>query len=252
MVFDVQVEEERTCYIGAFSGFRGKRSSDTAGDIMGKVQGGMKCVKYLLFVFNFIFWLSGLLVLAVGLWLRFDPEIVELLTEDGAPDTFFIAVYILLGAGGLMMIVGFFGCFGAVRESQCLLASFFACLLIIFGAEIAAGVFGFLNKEQIVEEVQKFYSSSIADVPSSSNYTIADTYHRTLNCCGGSTSDVSNDMCADFPTETQDCLSAITDFLNEKLHIIGYTGIGIAGVMVIGMIFSMVLCCAIRNSREVI
>lgn len=40
--------------------------------------------------------------------------------------TFFFlssAVYILLGAGGLMMIVGFFGCFGAVRESQCLLAS---------------------------------------------------------------------------------------------------------------------------------
>lgn len=33
------------------------------------------------------------------------------------------AVYILLGAGGLMMIVGFFGCFGAVCESQCLLAS---------------------------------------------------------------------------------------------------------------------------------
>lgn len=34
--------------------------------------------------------LSGLLVLAVGLWLRFDPETVELLTGDGAPDTFFI------------------------------------------------------------------------------------------------------------------------------------------------------------------
>lgn len=33
------------------------------------------------------------------------------------------AVYILLGAGALMMVVGFFGCFGAVRESQCLLAS---------------------------------------------------------------------------------------------------------------------------------
>lgn len=25
---------------------------------MSKVQGGMKCVKYLLFVFNFIFWVS--------------------------------------------------------------------------------------------------------------------------------------------------------------------------------------------------
>lgn len=34
--------------------------------------------------------LSGLLVLAVGLWLRFDPETVELLTGDRAPGTFFI------------------------------------------------------------------------------------------------------------------------------------------------------------------
>uniref|UniRef100_A0A3Q0RNK4 Tetraspanin 2a n=1 Tax=Amphilophus citrinellus TaxID=61819 RepID=A0A3Q0RNK4_AMPCI len=193
---------------------------------MSKVQGGMKCVKYLLFAFNIIFWVSGLLVLAVGLWLRFDPNTVDLLTGDGAPYTFFIAVYILLGAGALMMVVGFLGCFGAMRESQCLLALFFACLVIIFGAEVTAGVFGFLNKQQISEEVQKFYSSAIVD--SNPNGTaIAIIYHK-------------------------DCLTAITDFFDEKLYIIGYIGIGIAGVMIIGMIFSMVLCCAIRNSREVI
>uniref|UniRef100_A0A3Q2YV32 Tetraspanin 2a n=1 Tax=Hippocampus comes TaxID=109280 RepID=A0A3Q2YV32_HIPCM len=203
---------------------------------MSKVHGGMKCVKYLLIVFNFIFWLSGLLVLAVGLWLRFDPETVELLTGNNAPDTFFIAVYILLGAGSLMMLVGFFGCFGAVRESQCLLASFFACLLIIFAAEIAAGVFGFINKEQIVEEVQKFYSSSISDASNPNTTAIALIYHKTVSHL--------------FPIK--DCLSAITDFFNNKLHVIGYIGIGIGGVMILGMIFSMVLCCAIRNSREVI
>uniref|UniRef100_H3BZK3 Tetraspanin n=1 Tax=Tetraodon nigroviridis TaxID=99883 RepID=H3BZK3_TETNG len=219
---------------------------------MSKVQGGMKCVKYLLFVFNFIFWLSGLLVLAVGLWLRFDPGTVELLTGDGAPETFFVAVYILLGAGGLMMIVGFFGCFGAVRESQCLLASFFACLLIIFGAEIVAGVFGFLNKEQIVEDVQSFYRNSFTDAPTSNGTAIVYIYHKTLNCCGGSASDMSNALCADLAEDTKDCFTAVSDFFNERLHIIGYVGIGVAGVMVIGMIFSMVLCCAIRNNREVI
>lgn len=31
----------------------------------------------------------------------------------------------------------------------------------------------------------------------------------------------------------QDCFTAITDFFNERLHIIGYIGIGVAGVMVI-------------------
>ncbi|XP_014847857.1 PREDICTED: tetraspanin-2-like [Poecilia mexicana] len=217
---------------------------------MSKVQGGMKCVKYLLFAFNFIFWLSGLLVLAVGLWLRFDPNTVKLLTGDGAPDTFFIAVYILLGAGGLMMVVGFFGCFGAIRESQCLLASFFACLLIIFGAEITAGVFGFLNKEQIAEEIQKFYSDSIAD-NNVNGTAIALIYHKTLNCCGGASMEKNPELCPD-QTEETDCHTAILNFFDEKLLIIGYIGIGIAGVMIIGMIFSMVLCCAIRNSREVI
>ncbi|KAM4588254.1 tetraspanin-2a [Odontesthes bonariensis] len=219
---------------------------------MSKVQGRMKCVKYLLFAFNFIFWLSGLLVLAVGLWLRFDPDTVELLTGDDAPDTFYIAVYILLGAGGLMMVVGFFGCFGAVRESQCLLASFFACLLIIFGAEITAGVFGFMNKEQIAEDIHKFYKSSLADDSDLNRTAIALIYHKTLNCCGSISQDTSEALCANTPEDTPDCRTAIIDFFDEKLHIIGYIGIGVAGVVIIGMIFSMVLCCVIRNSREII
>ncbi|XP_071755056.1 CD9 antigen-like [Centroberyx gerrardi] len=211
---------------------------------MGKVEGGMKCVKYLLFVFNFIFWLMGSLVLAVGLWLRFDPETVSLLNGDGAPDTFFIGVYILIGAGSLVMLVGFFGCCGAVRESQCLLGSFFACLLIIFGAEVAAGVFGFLNKDKIIEDVQNFYSKTYDE---NNNSTLITSYQQVLNCCGTKTS-----PCTDPPPETKYCEEGIKEFFNSKLYIIGYVGIGIAGVMIIGMIFSMVLCCAIRNSREVI
>ncbi|XP_072540764.1 tetraspanin-2a [Salminus brasiliensis] len=213
---------------------------------MSKVQGGMKCVKYLLFFFNFIFWLSGSLVLAVGLWLRFDTSTSSLLNEDGAPGTFFIAVYILIGAGGIMMLVGFFGCCGAVRESQCLLGSFFACLLVIFGAEVAAGVFGFLKKDKVIEELQNFYTDSLSDT--GNNTSISSIYHKTLDCCGVSVQNPT--LCPDF--EGKDCITAINDFFNEKLFIIGYVGIGIAGIMIIGMIFSMVLCCAIRNNREVI
>ncbi|XP_036390156.1 CD9 antigen-like [Megalops cyprinoides] len=215
---------------------------------MGKVQGGMKCVKYLLFVFNFIFWLVGSLVLAVGLWLRFDPDTVLLLNEEGAPDTFFIGVYILIGAGGLMMLVGFFGCCGAVRESQCLLGSFFACLLVIFGAEVAAGVFGFLNKDKIIEEVQNFYTN--VNNENGNSTAIVSIYFKVLNCCGDESVNIS--LCPEATEDTKDCKTAISDFFNNKLYIIGYVGIGIAGVMIIGMIFSMVLCCAIRNSREVI
>ncbi|XP_067316436.1 tetraspanin-2a [Pseudorasbora parva] len=214
---------------------------------MSNVQGGMKCVKYLLFVFNFIFWLSGSLVLAVGLWLRFDPNTSKLLSENDAPEQFFIAVYILIGAGGVMMLVGFFGCFGAVRESQCLLGSFFACLLLIFGAEVAAGVYGILNKETIIKDVQNYYDSAMRN---ENGTKIASMYHNVLECCG-TESYRPNELCTSGSAE-MDCVKAIEEFFNEKIFIIGYVGIGIAGIMIIGMIFSMVLCCAIRNSREVI
>lgn len=201
-------------------------------------------MKYLLFVFNFIFWLMGSFVLAVGLWLRFDPETVSLLSGEKAPGNFFIGVYILIGAGSLVMLVGFFGCCGAVRESQCLLGSFFACLLIIFGSEVAAGVFGFLNKDKIIEDVQTFYAETYNE---NNNGTLITSYQKVLSCCG-----TVEKPCADAEQGTLDCESGIKDFFNNKLFIIGCVGIGIAGVMIIGMIFSMVLCCAIRNSREVI
>uniref|UniRef100_A0A3B1J0Z8 Tetraspanin 2b n=1 Tax=Astyanax mexicanus TaxID=7994 RepID=A0A3B1J0Z8_ASTMX len=156
----------------------------------------------------------GSLVLAVGLWLRLEQDTVALLGSDGAPENFFIGVYILIVAGGLVMLVGFFGCCGAVRESQCLLGSFFACLLIIFGAEVAAGVFGFLNKEKIIQDIQTFYSESAKDA-NGNNTLIVSSYHR------------------------------VVIRITKTLLFIIYS-------QIIGMIFSMVLCCAVRNSREVI
>uniref|UniRef100_A0A672RN76 Tetraspanin 2 n=1 Tax=Sinocyclocheilus grahami TaxID=75366 RepID=A0A672RN76_SINGR len=200
---------------------------------MGKVEGGMKCVKYLLFVFNFIFWLIGSLVLAVGLWLRLDPKTVSLL--EGGPETFFIGVYILIAAGGLVMLVGFFGCCGAVRESQCLLGLvrtdsklddvFFTCLLVIFGAEVAAGVFGFLNKDKIIKEIQDFYDKSCG---------VCVQYALKLNCLGrcGIEMHIINQSVINLFDSMQTCHEAIAEFFNSKLFIVGYVGIGIAGVMV--------------------
>ncbi|XDV45521.1 hypothetical protein PO909_013608 [Leuciscus waleckii] len=168
----------------------------------------------------------GSLVLAVGLWLRLDPNTVSLLGEGG-PDTFFIGVYILIAAGGLVMLVGFFGCCGAVRESQCLLGLFFACLLVIFGAEVAAGVFGFINKDKIIEEIKNFYNESAKD--NNNNNATVQSYHTILNCCGSSATGPT--LCPDIVTNKK-CDVAIEEFFNSKLFIVGYVGIGIAGVMV--------------------
>ncbi|XP_072097185.1 CD9 molecule a [Mobula birostris] len=225
------------------------------------VQGGMKCVKYLLFGFNFLFWLAGIAVLAVGLWLRFDQSTKHIFEFENQSSTFYTGVYILIGAGALMMIVGFLGCCGAIQESTCMLGCFFMFLLVIFAVEIAAGIWGFLNKDKVTKEVQSVYNSLYTEYllnKEESKKAALIAIQKGLDCCGegGALEPLIRGTCPEKSLleefRRQSCPQAIEEIFNGKLYIIGAVGIGIGIVMIFGMIFSMVLCCAIRNNREMI
>ncbi|MGH0173003.1 UNVERIFIED_CONTAM: hypothetical protein FKN15_077553 [Acipenser sinensis] len=146
------------------------------------------------------------------------------LDDKQAPSTFYIGVYILITVGAVMMFVGFLGCYGAIQESQCLLGTFFACLVILFACEVAAGIWGFINKDQffaclvilfacevaagiwgfinkdqVTQEMKDFYDNAYtsATLPSSIGAAISGkdekrekaegvlkVFHNTLQCCG--------------------------------------------------------------------
>lgn len=63
--------------------------------------------------------LGGSFLLGVGVWVLVDPtgfrEIVA------ANPLLFTGVYIILGMGGMLFLLGFLGCCGAIRENKCLL-----------------------------------------------------------------------------------------------------------------------------------
>ncbi|XP_028910298.1 CD9 antigen [Ornithorhynchus anatinus] len=225
------------------------------------VKGGTKCIKYLLFGFNFVFWLAGITVLAIGLWLRFDSQTKSIFEQEENHAKFYTGVYILIGAGALMMLVGFLGCCGAVQESQCMLGLFFIFLLVIFALEIAAAIWGYSNKDKVISEIQKIYQDSYDTYKAKGSKVHRETlkaFHSALKCCG--TSGIIDQLISETCPEkdvlealtTKSCITAIEEVFNNKFHIIGAVGIGIAVVMVFGMIFSMILCCAIRRSRELV
>ncbi|XP_077090956.1 CD9 molecule b isoform X2 [Siphateles boraxobius] len=223
--------------------------------------GGFPCIKYLLFIFNFIFWLAGTGVLAVGLWLRFDERTKGLFTAEGSPSTFLTGVYILIVAGAVMMVVGFLGCCGAIKESSCMLAIFFVFLLIIFAAEVAAGIWGLSNKEKVVKDFQDIYQQTFANYQTTKQEALRETLrvtHYGLNCCGptGLPTDGVSDIC---PKKegleilvTTSCPSVIEEIFTSRLQVIGGVGIGIGVITIFGMIFSMLLCCAIRRTRDIV
>ncbi|XP_072454765.1 CD9 antigen-like [Notamacropus eugenii] len=224
------------------------------------VKGGTKCIKYLLLGINFIFWLAGIAVLAIGLWLRFDSQTKSILEQEENNFSFYTGVYILIGAGALMMLVGFLGCCGAVQESQCMLGLFFAFLLVIFAIEIAAAIWGYSHKEEVIREIKEFYRETYNKMKTKEGpyKETLKAIHHALDCCGltGVLDQLITDTCPNkdlISTVTiKPCPVAIEEVFNNKFHIIGAVGIGIAVVMIFGMIFSMILCCAIRRNRDMV
>ncbi|KAF5916844.1 hypothetical protein HPG69_013817 [Diceros bicornis minor] len=205
------------------------------------VEGCTKCIKYLLFVFNFVFWLAGGVILGVALWLRHDPQTTNLLHlelgDRPAPNTFYVGIYILIAVGAVMMFVGFLGCYGAIQESQCLLGTFFTCLVILFACEVAAGIWGFVNKDQIAKDVKQFYDQALQQA-----VTLSKSDSDSDNAKAKAKAVVKTFH------ETEDCHKKIDELFSGKLYLIGIAAIVVAVIMIFEMILSMVLCCGIRNS----
>uniref|UniRef100_K7FXV9 Tetraspanin n=1 Tax=Pelodiscus sinensis TaxID=13735 RepID=K7FXV9_PELSI len=217
-----------------------------------------------------IFWLAGGIILGVALWLRHDSQTTNILYlhlgDKQAPNTFYVGIYILIAVGAVMMFVGFLGCYGAIQESQCLLGTFFTCLVILFACEVAAGIWGFVNKDQIAKDVKQFYDQALQQalqqevgVSDATNAkTVVKTFHETLDCCGTNAMtsfgiSLMTELC---PKEQslltgpfqQDCHKKIDELFSEKLYLIGIAAIVVAVIMIFEMILSMILCCGIRNS----
>ncbi|KAM9753574.1 CD81 antigen-like [Menidia menidia] len=235
------------------------------------VAGCTKCIKYMLFFFNFIFWLAGGVILGLALWLRHDSQTSNLLIlqfeDQQAPSTFYVSVYILIAVGAVMMLVGFLGCYGAIQESQCLLGTFFFFLVILFACEVAAAIWGFMNRDTISKELINFYDSAYikaVDVSGSPSKDAAikvlAVYHNTLDCCGKGADtalflQVATTLCPGKVLESfqksQSCHDKLTLLFSEKLYLIGLAALVVAVIMIFEMIFTMVLCCGIRNSPGV-
>ncbi|XP_018527595.1 CD81 antigen isoform X1 [Lates calcarifer] len=234
------------------------------------VEGCTKCIKYMLFFFNFIFWLAGGVILGVALWLRHDPKtstLLELEFEGAhAPSTFYIFVHILIAVGAVTMVVGFLGCYGAIQESQCLLGTFFVCLVILFAFEVTGGILGFMHKDTVSKEMMNYYDSvydkamtqSLID-PSKKQAAahVLKVFHETLSCCGKDQGTTFLTQFTDAFSLTDICPSArssischhrIKELFSDKIYLIGIAVLVVAVIMIFEMIFSMVLCCGIRNS----
>uniref|UniRef100_H3A9W1 Tetraspanin n=1 Tax=Latimeria chalumnae TaxID=7897 RepID=H3A9W1_LATCH len=118
------------------------------------------CIKYFIFGFNIIFWLLGIAFLGIGLWAWSEKGVlsnISSITDLGGFDP----VWLFLVVGGVMFILGFAGCIGALRENTFLLKFFSVFLGIIFFLELTAGVLAFVFKDWIKDQLNFFINNNI-------------------------------------------------------------------------------------------
>lgn len=142
---------------------------------------GMRCVKYMIFVINFMFLLTAILIVTVGTAIGtiFGDF------ENFIDSHFFSPAHLLVAIGVIMMFVSIFGCIGALKESTAMINIYGVLLAIVFILEVAAAISAFALQGQVKEMVRRTVNESMASYNSNANKAQSvDFMQRVLECCG--------------------------------------------------------------------
>ncbi|KAI9533578.1 Tetraspanin-11 [Dissostichus eleginoides] len=239
------------------------------------------CLKYLLFVFNFLFWVGGVAVLGVGVWTLVEKsDYLSLL----ASSTFAVSAYILILAGSMVVVTGFLGCCAVIREQKSCLSMYFFCLLVIFLIELVAGVLAYVYYQRLSEELKQHLNQTMTDnyaQPGREAITLAvDRLQQDFKCCGSNNSRdwmvsvyVSSkqaedrlvpDSCCktitphcgnrDHPSNIYKveggCITKLEQFLANHLLVIGAVGIGVACLQLAGSVLTACFIYLLYKEEE--
>jgi len=242
----------------------------------------MTFIKYLLFLFNFLFWLSGIGIIVAGavIQIRYSTYINFL------GDSFLSAPILLIAVGCVVAIMGFFGCCGAIRENYCMSMTFAVMLGLIFILELAAGIAGYVLRSELEQVIRTHALDGMSHYNETYAEGVTDAWDRMqqdLHCCGimnytdwqnntwfehnnnvpRSCCYIMDDECdvgvRDKPISvvaeniyTDPCAEKLRDWASQKIGIIIGIASGVAIIQVIGILLSCTFGTRIRNAYDAV
>jgi len=233
----------------------------------------MKCVKFLLFFFNFIFWLCGLALIVVGVLVQMalhKTVMIHDATASGAP-------IVLIGIGVVIFFIAFFGCCGAWKENYCMVTTFAVLLSLIILIEIAAAIAGYIFRNKLSTVVQDSLTEMINNYNNgTTEFKLSvDKLQEDLKCCGvNSSSDwrsfrsegnsVPDSCCVNVTincgigtmtdavrVHQKGCHDAVEAMLKQNLQWVIVAALVIAFIQIMGIVFACLLMRGIRSGYEV-
>ncbi|XP_069489664.1 leukocyte surface antigen CD53 [Ambystoma mexicanum] len=222
---------------------------------------GQKCLntlKYTLFVFNLLFWVSGCSILGFGIYLLIQNTYGALLPSS--PSISIGNVLIIIGT--VIMVVAFLGCMGAIKENRCLLMSFFILLLIILLAEVTLAVCLFVYESKL----ERYLGQELQEgLRQQKNETLKlwDKIQQNLKCCGvynasdwkpsvpASCCEQNTPDCSATANYFKDgCLDQVKKWFESNFLYVGIGTICVSIIQVLGMSFALTVYCHIARTTK--
>jgi len=149
-----------------------------------------KCSRNLSILFNVIFLLGGIYMVAIGGWVRVNFNSFQQTVGNEAASLVSNFDIVLIVIGAITTLLAFIGCYGAVKKNRFFLILFIIIMLLMVIGEIVALVFIFaftsdfrvLVSESAENTIRNDYGdSSVAGVSATEGWDFA---QKTFVCCG--------------------------------------------------------------------
>uniref|UniRef100_A0A3Q2DJN4 Tetraspanin n=1 Tax=Cyprinodon variegatus TaxID=28743 RepID=A0A3Q2DJN4_CYPVA len=204
------------------------------------------CVKYLMFVFNLVFWLGGCGLFGVGVWLSFTQAEFYYLSSSFPSLS---AANLLLVAGGITMVTGFLGCLGALKEQRCLLCTFFVILLILVLTEVTMVLVLYYLHDQVRSQLSLFSSLCFCVQFKCCGVNNRTDWYDVLNndlpssCYLGLTKEPGKEW-------NKGCYETAKNWLSNNISSMLVFGVCIGVVQILALVFSMQMYCQILHAEK--
>ncbi|XP_050414136.1 tetraspanin-4 isoform X2 [Patella vulgata] len=145
-------------------------------------------LKYSMFLFNAIILITGCGLLGLGIYTRTSQTGLSRVSSILGSYLYSTLSLVLIITGGVVIVLSFLGCCGALKEVKCMLVSFFALLLLMFLGLIVGGTVVYAFKDQIGEyTIKELYRSLNSSYGLDGQESVTEAWNsmqKIFQCCG--------------------------------------------------------------------
>ncbi|KAH8304483.1 hypothetical protein KR059_010980, partial [Drosophila kikkawai] len=165
--------------------------------------------KYLLYGFNLIFVIIGVLLIIFGSLMVSSMH--DATDFDGSVKSIAFPVSVLV-IGCVTFLVAFFGCCGTIRDNACLTKTYAICMLILFGLQLALSIWIFSANDKFLTSMGKVVDKAWDENNAAQGYPM-DVLQLAFKCCGNQNyQEYGNNVpasCCGYSDRSQTCEQAI-------------------------------------------